>query len=366
MKFEAFILTLFFLIFSATLVSAIDPIQIRNVENIVAVDNVCAWPNLTLLPDGSIAAALFNKPSHGLMEGDVDCYVSGDGGRTWIYSGTPAPHEPKTIRMNHAAGLSNDGSLVVLCSGWGGKDYREYTLPVMVSRSNDGGVTWDRSGVVEIQEGMPDLIPYGNVIRINGGTLAVSLYDASTSPGVNRAYVFFSSDDGVTWKDPVIIGESRALQRPELGNYNETALLCPSQNRLLAASRTFTREAFLDLLISDNRGRSWKIPENMFGSGLTGPLEHPGNLLKLKDGRILLTYGIRHGVHGIGAKISSDNGQTWGQPMIVISYGGNDGGYPSSVQLEDGTIVTAYYSDKNRFHERYYMGIARWTIPKKY
>jgi hypothetical protein len=348
-----------------TLVKADEPILVRNVENSVAIDNVCAWPSLTLLQDGSIAAIIFNKPSHGLVEGDVDCYVSGDGGRTWTYCGTPAPHEPKTIRMNHASGLSNDGSLVVLCSGWGGRDLREYTLPVMVSRSGDGGVRWDRSGVVQIQRGMPNLIPYGNIIRVNGGTLAVSLYDAVSMPGINRAYVFFSTDDGRTWKDPVIIGENRALQNPELGNYSDTSLLCPSQNRFLAVCRTYTREPFLELLISENRGRSWKIPEDMYGSGLTAPQEHPGHLLKLNDGRILLTYGIRRGIFGIGARISNDNGLNWGPPMVVISYGGNDGGFPSSVQLEDGTIVTAYYSGKNRYHDRYYMGVVRWKIPKE-
>ena len=355
--------TLFFL--SVVPLNAADPLIVRNVENIVAVDNVCAWPSLTLLPDGAIAAALFNKPSHGLMEGDVDCYVSGDGGRTWIFSGTPSPHEPKTIRMNHASGISNDGSLVVLCSGWGGKDFREYILPVMVSRSRDEGETWDRSGEVRLQEGMPNLIPFGNIIRVNGGTLAVSLYDAVSIPGINRAYVFFSTDDGRTWQDPVIIGGSGVLQNPALGNYNETPLLLTSQNRFLAAARTFTREASLALLISENRGKSWIIPENLYGSGLTNPGEHPGHLLKLNDGRILLTYGIRWGSHGIGARVSNDNGLSWGQPMIVISYGGNDGGYPSSVQLKDGTVVTAYYSDKNRFHDRYYMGVVHWTVPKE-
>lgn len=35
----------------------------------VAIDNVCAWPNLTLLPDGRIAAVLFNQPNHSLTEG---------------------------------------------------------------------------------------------------------------------------------------------------------------------------------------------------------------------------------------------------------------------------------------------------------
>jgi Na+/melibiose symporter-like transporter len=37
----------------------------------IAIDNVCAWPNLTKLPDGAIIATIFNQPCHGLWEGDV-------------------------------------------------------------------------------------------------------------------------------------------------------------------------------------------------------------------------------------------------------------------------------------------------------
>ena len=39
----------------------------------VAIDNVCAWPNLTLMPNGEIAAVIFNEPCHGTWEGDVEC-----------------------------------------------------------------------------------------------------------------------------------------------------------------------------------------------------------------------------------------------------------------------------------------------------
>jgi hypothetical protein len=49
--------------------------------------------------------------------------------------------------------------------------------------------------------------------------------------------------------------------------------------------------------------------------------------------------------------------------MRVITYGGNDNGYPSSVQLDDGTVVTAFYSDGNSYHRGYYMGVVRWKIP---
>jgi len=44
-----------------------------NLRQVLAVENVCAWPNLTLLRDGTIAAILHNAPSHGREEADLEC-----------------------------------------------------------------------------------------------------------------------------------------------------------------------------------------------------------------------------------------------------------------------------------------------------
>lgn len=34
-------------------------------ERYVAIDGVCAWPNLTSLPSGELVATVFNQPCHG-------------------------------------------------------------------------------------------------------------------------------------------------------------------------------------------------------------------------------------------------------------------------------------------------------------
>src|SRR5262245_48806151 len=81
------------------------------IERFVAIDNVCAWPNLTLLNDGSIAAVIHNQPSHSQLMGDLDCWVSRDG-NFWEKRGQPTPNDPGTVRMNVAAGKTKDGSLV--------------------------------------------------------------------------------------------------------------------------------------------------------------------------------------------------------------------------------------------------------------
>jgi hypothetical protein len=52
------------------------------------VKDVCAWPALTLLPDGSINATLFSKPSHGQVAGAVAVWNRADG-TSWTKRGLP-------------------------------------------------------------------------------------------------------------------------------------------------------------------------------------------------------------------------------------------------------------------------------------
>ena len=90
----------------------------------------------------------------------------------------------------------------------------------------------------------------------------------------------------------------------------------------------------------------------------------------LQDRSILLTYGVRlRGMLGVCAMVSRDEGVTWDDPRVLFktdvyqsntSPTGTDGGYPSSVQLENGTILTAYYCQRIPNHQRYHMGVVLW------
>lgn len=120
---------------------------------------------------------------------------------------------------------------------------------------------------------------------------------------------------------------------------------------------------------SADGGATWSKPQR-----LTLDRQHPADLIRLRDGSLLLTYGNRidanrvveanlsqeeHIVDGDavesrnGAKIlvSTDNGRTWGPDGGLALYEGcisDDCGYPSSVQLDDGTIVTVLYEETVR------------------
>lgn len=344
--------------------------KIKIIDRFIGIDNVCAFPNLTLLGDGTIIATIFNQPSHGLMEGDVECWASTDAGRTWQYRGTPARHKRGTNRMNVAAGLAHNGDLIAFASGWGhAPDFRGKPLPTWVCRSRDGGYTWKVSeSAIPVPEEFSHVCPYGDIVICPDNKLAVpfcgvkmkSSPDGTHIPfeqayifGSDTAYILFSNDDGQTWgPDSVVLAAS----------CNETSLLRLNDGRWLAASRTADHEARLRYFVSEDDSNTW-----VEKGTLTRSRQHPPHFLHLADGRIVLTYGDRTGLaRGIRIRVSSDQGHTWESEKELVSLKSPDCtydcGYPSAVQLSDGTIVTAYYADKIDSHQRYHMGVVRWKL----
>lgn len=70
----------------------------------------------------------------------------------------------------------------------------------------------------------------------------------------------------------------------------------------------------------------------------------PPHLLQMKDGTVVLTYGYRLAPYGQRARISRDSGKTWSAEMILRDDGISwDLGYPATVELESGNLLSIYY-----------------------
>lgn len=327
-------------------------------ERYIAIDNVCAWPNLTRLADGTLLASIYNRPIHGRWHGDVEVWASQDDGRIWQRRAAAAPGEPPGNRMNVAAGCAANGDMIVIASGWtpvlepGTEDpdysFRErQVLDARVCRSTDGGHTWERADTVTVPDAQDRWsIPFGDIVAGPAG-LAVPFYSSPPDGSRNTAWMLRSSDDGRTWGD---------ASRIAADDYNETDILHLGDGCWLAACRTLT-DGHVQLFGSTDDGRTWEDR-----GPVTLPRQHPPHLASLADGRVLLTYGIRNeGLYGVGTRVSGDGGATWSAPQLLVQFeGAIDGGYPSSSQCDDGTIVTAYYANRIAAHGRYHMGVVRW------
>jgi hypothetical protein len=89
---------------------------------------------------------------------------------------------------------------------------------------------------------------------------------------------------------------------------------------------------------SDDAGRTWAFLSrvNDFGS--------PGSLVQMPDGRLVMVYGYRLMPAGIRARVSVDEGKSWGPELIVRDDGGSwDLGYPNAWATDDGKVGVIYY-----------------------
>jgi hypothetical protein len=266
--------------------------------------------------------------------------------------------------MSKSIGVAANGDLVVISGGWTlieeknsfGDLNVDWHLAPFVSRSADVGRTWvvDRKGFPERAPDGQHFNPNGAIVRAKDGTLRMTAYTTperrATGVKSRRLYVLRSKDDGRTWGDPREIDPGV--------NYDETYLWTDGNGWWLAVAR----HDRLELYESIDDGESWKHIRQ-----LTEPHGIPGQVLRLKDGRLLLMNGDRTpGDERVEMRVSSDRGRNWTAPARVVEFIDFDGGYPSSVQLRDGRVLTAFYAKKTRNHEGYHVGTVIWDPSKTF
>lgn len=99
-------------------------------------------------------------------------------------------------------------------------------------------------------------------------------------------------------------------------------------------------ERHLYQCLSDDWGMTWTLPE------MTPMHGHPAKMVNLPEG-VLATYGYRREPFGIRACLTYNGGKTWNierEFIIRDDLPGYDIGYPSTVRLGSGELLTAYYS----------------------
>ncbi len=327
-------------------------------ERVLAAKDEGYFPVLIRLKNGTLAAVIRGGDYHIGRAGRLDWIESKDGGKTWT--------EPRVVvdgpwdDRNPALGQMRNGTIVL--AYWECRMYDEngkwapsktgsamyYVL------SKDGGKTWSQrrplgTGPIGHTGGSP----YGRIVVQRDGTALMSVYgqpdpaytgdDRIAEAGRDAVGILRSRDNGETWGDFSLVGS---------GGYNETAILPIAGKTLLAASRT-EPGGVLDVRRSQDGGRTWGAFQPVTGGPGRKMMQHPADLVRLKSGAVLMVYGSRVKPMGAAAVLSHDGGTTWDwehRVMLGWTSHNTDTGYPSAVQLPDGTIVCLYYSVSTEEH----------------
>jgi hypothetical protein len=170
----------------------------------VNISSPAGWadhPWLGVSPDGQRVCVAFNHASSW-----VSC--SSDGGDTW-----PGAVQISTAdRYYYANGdvVRDDGTVIVSNASYRLRHGFHGSINVVVSRSTDGGATWDNQAVDNVAE-QPPCTNNGCPHDHYGGQYAlgsdddgdlVLAYDGAIRPlGAQYIWTRHSEDDGVTWSD---------------------------------------------------------------------------------------------------------------------------------------------------------------------
>lgn len=301
------------------------------------------FPVMSILQDGTVAVVYRAGAAHIGIHGRLDMVKSSDGGKTWTAPQVVAAG-PGDIR-NPAFGQLADGTLVLSYSIFKNYDAQgnyfnnghAYFDGMYTIRSRDMGKTWDQPTKTPLDP--LGASPYGRIVQLADGT---ALVDVVQDEGEQNTWLYRSRDGGKTWGDPTLIGGSH--------DWDECALAVLPSGVLIAAlraERTRPPGDYLAISFSTDKGYTWTTPTQV-----TGAHEIPGEFTVLKNGWLLLTYGERNRPYGVQAIISRDGGKTWDdQNKIMLAWDASysDCGYPKSVQLPSGEILTVYYDVEGKY-----------------
>ncbi len=347
-------------------------------REIYSMDRFAAWPSISCGRQGEVHVVFSGKREfHVDPFGEIVLLSTDDEGEHWsdpmVLESTPLDNRDPGIVQ-----LRSGEWLVSLFSSIAYMDWVERTEELY---GEDVGASWrhviERTTPQQIEhycgrflqryrsldppvpmgDGLVDTVvnaPHGPVELTDGRLLMIGI-DDRTSPAM--VCCVCSEDGGEQWR---VLSDISAYRLTDEISLHEPHLIELEEGRLLAFFRTNVPEGAPQLLYrawSDDGGRSWSTPVATDIEGV------PPHLIRCRDGELVLTYAYRKPPYSIRVTISTDGGNHWETPRTLmeieddrlpenmgvddeddeVCYQMPDFGYPASVQLASGKMMTVYY-----------------------
>ena len=221
--------------------------------------------------------------------------------------------------------------------------------------SRDGGKHWGEAVRIPLTS------PHGPVPMKDGRLLFVGkemAWDGSLEHGA--VYAMDSADDGLTWR---VLAQIPCPQGHDWGHIHEPHGIELADGTILAALRVEgeadTEKLTTYVARSTDGGKTFSQPV-LVACGA------PPHLMQHSSGAVILVYSKRRVTpQAQCARVSYDSGVTWSDEITLSPESPDwDHGYPSTVELSDGSLLTVYYQ---KYGADDYNSIlsTRWTLPER-
>ena len=339
------------------------------------------WPSIAKQSDGTICVVASGlRRGHVCPWGRTTICKSKDNGRTWtapqVINNTPMDDRDAGIvslggqRLavtwftsntrylmsgeRRADGTWKDAETGRILEAWTAKAIAKYSASWI--RVSEDGDYWGemRKAPISSPHGFIVLkdkswLYFGKEWKFSGGGL--DMYIRGDTPICAAR----STDEGRTWK---MLGAVPLREGVRYSQCHEAHAIELTNGDLLGAIRV-ENPFRICLSRSSDGGKTWSVLEE------TGCAGSPPHLLRHSSGAIVCVYGYRAAGYGQRCMISYDDGKTWVKDIIIRDDGPDwDLGYPASVELNDGSILTVYYQHlPGQKHASILW--SRWSLPRR-
>jgi len=295
-----------------------------------------AFPDVCKLSNGDLFVVFYagyghvSNPTADLPRGGAVWGLrSTDQGKTWsdpilVVDGELDDRDPHVTQLSNGDLLSSYFTSHYYTED--GKKKRD--CDVYVVRSTDGGTTWGdpihvTTPYKDVGSGLPVYVS-GPVIQLKGSHVALPIYHGQQK-GHYITAVVHSNDFGSTWTDVVPVDAETSVNFSY--GFCEASIARLADDRLIILMRPGMHQAY-----SSDEGYTWTKATK---------LPHRGDaptVIRTSDNLLIVAH--RH--PGTAVTISADDGETWGRPWQIDTFGG---AYPGLAELDDGSIICIYYEE---------------------
>jgi sialidase-1 len=201
-----------------------------------------------------------------------------------------------------------DGSLLAAWSDFYGGSEDNAAARISAAKSTDGGRTWGKRFTLQENVGKANVMS-ASLLRSRSGDL-LFFYLQKNSLTDLKAFMRRSKDDGKSWSDPVLLTPEdgyHVMNNARVIQFRSGRLLAPVSTTM----HVWTKNDDFRTVVyfSDDDGRTWKRSGTFLSAPKRGAME-PG-LIERKDGSVLQI--IRTQTGWIWHSESSDGGKTWSE-----------------------------------------------------